>query len=66
MPPSDKHEALQPIHPSMAGKLDPVFEELYNRHVANTPAKPIDLAALRSTYSVLYSYGTGPAPDVGR
>ena len=60
------HEALQPIHPSMAGKLDPVFEKLYNDNVANTPLKPIDLAFLRSKYSVLYSYGTGPAPEVGR
>ncbi|KND86839.1 AB hydrolase superfamily protein [Tolypocladium ophioglossoides CBS 100239] len=63
---SSGHEALQPIHPSMAGKLDPVFEKLYNDNVANTPLKPIDLALLRSKYSVLYSYGTGPAPDVGR
>jgi acetyl esterase/lipase len=60
------HEALNPIHPKMQGKLDPVFEDLYNEHVANTPNKPIDLAFLRSKYSVLYSYGTGPAPDVGR
>ena len=61
-----QHEALQPLHPSMAGKLDPVFEGLYNNHVANTPMKPIDLAKLRDNYSRLYSYGTGPAPDVGR
>ncbi|KAK5995465.1 AB hydrolase superfamily protein [Cladobotryum mycophilum] len=61
-----KHEALQPIHPSMVGKLDPVFEKLYNDNVANTPLKPIDLEKLRSSYSVLYSYGTAPAPDVGR
>lgn len=60
------HEALQPIHPSMVGKLDPVFEELYNNNVANTPLRPIDLSVLRSKYSVLYSYGTGPAPDVGK
>ncbi|RGP66710.1 hypothetical protein FSPOR_6450 [Fusarium sporotrichioides] len=61
-----KHEALQPIHPSMKNKLDPVFEKLYNDNVANTPLKPIDLEVLRSKYSVLYSYGTGPAPDVAR
>ncbi|KAM5520940.1 alpha beta hydrolase fold protein [Fusarium oxysporum f. sp. phaseoli] len=61
-----KHEALQPVHPSMKGKLDPVFEKLYNDNVANTPLKPIDLGILRSKYSVLYSYGTGPAPDVAR
>ncbi|KAG5975968.1 hypothetical protein E4U55_007521 [Claviceps digitariae] len=64
--PHDKHEALQPIHPSMAGKLDPVFEKLYNEHVAHTPLQPIDLSVLRTKYSLLYSYGTGPAPDVGR
>lgn len=63
---SEKHEALQPIHPSMAGKLDPVFEKLYNDNIANTPIRPIDLAVLRKNYSVLYSYGTAPAPDVGR
>uniref|UniRef100_A0A8H7MYL7 Alpha/beta hydrolase fold-3 domain-containing protein n=1 Tax=Bionectria ochroleuca TaxID=29856 RepID=A0A8H7MYL7_BIOOC len=61
-----RHEALQPIHPSMAGKLDPVFEKLYNDNVANTPLRPIDLDVLRSKYSVLYSYGTGPAPDVAK
>ncbi|RDA95880.1 hypothetical protein CP533_5181 [Ophiocordyceps camponoti-saundersi (nom. inval.)] len=61
-----EHEALQPIHPSMAGRLDPVFEELYNQHVAKTPAQPVDLTRLRASYSTLYSYGTGPAPDVGR
>ncbi|KAG6163618.1 hypothetical protein E4U11_001757, partial [Claviceps purpurea] len=57
-----KHEALQPIHPSMTGHLDPVFEKLYNENVANTPLQPIDLPLLRSKYSLLYSYGTGPAP----
>ncbi|KAF4964259.1 hypothetical protein FSARC_7813 [Fusarium sarcochroum] len=61
-----KHEALQPVHPSMKGKLDPVFEKLYNDNVANTPLKPIDLSILRSKYSVLYSYGTAPAPEVAR
>ncbi|KAI0470535.1 Alpha/Beta hydrolase protein [Xylariaceae sp. FL0804] len=61
-----KHEALQPIHPSMAGKLDSVFEKLYNDNVANTPLRPIDLGVLRTKYSVLYSYGTGPAPDIAK
>ncbi|KPM41826.1 hypothetical protein AK830_g4718 [Neonectria ditissima] len=60
------HEALQPIHPSMAGKLDPVFEKLYNDNVANTPLRPVDFAALRDNYSALYSYGTGPAPEAAR
>ncbi|KAJ9636047.1 hypothetical protein H2204_005544 [Knufia peltigerae] len=60
------HEALNPIHPDMLDRLDPVFIDLYNQHVANTPNKPIDLAFLRSKYSVLYSYGTGPAPEVAR
>ncbi|CAG7926867.1 unnamed protein product [Penicillium olsonii] len=60
------HEALNPIHPSVLPKLDPAFVQLYNEHVANTPAGPIDLAVLRTKYSVLYSYGTGPAPDCGR
>ena len=62
----DKHEALQPIHPSMEGKLDPVFVDLYNRHVANTPVKPIDFPVLRKNYSVLYSYGTAPAPPAAK
>lgn len=57
------HEALNPIHPSVLAHLDPEFVSLYNKHVANTPAGPIDLSVLRSKYSVLYSYGTGPAPD---
>lgn len=65
-PPNSRHEALQPIHPSMLDRLDPVFIKLYNDNVANTPLKPIDLAALRKSYSVLYSYGTAPAPDVAR
>ena len=50
----------------MAGKLDPVFEKLYNDNVANTPMRPIDLGMLRKNYSRLYSYGTGPAPEVGK
>ena len=50
----------------MTGKLDPVFEALYNEHIANTPMRPPDLAQLRKSYSTLYSYGTGPAPEVGR
>lgn len=62
----DKHEDLQLIHPSMESKIDPVFVQLYNKHVANTPLKPIDLSVLRKHYSVLYSYGTAPAPDVGK
>ena len=57
------HEALNPIHPSVLPHLDPVFIDLYNTHVANTPNKPIDLGILRSKYSVLYSYGTGPSPE---
>lgn len=61
---NEHHEALNPIHPSMLDKLDPTFVDLYNKHVANIPNKPIDLDFLRSKYSVLYSYGTGPAPDV--
>ncbi|KAI9927265.1 hypothetical protein ASPWEDRAFT_121781 [Aspergillus wentii DTO 134E9] len=60
------HEALNPIHPSVLPLLDPVFVKLYNDNVANTPNAPIDLSILRSKYSVLYSYGTGPAPDCGR
>ncbi|KAL4863490.1 hypothetical protein BDV12DRAFT_26606 [Aspergillus spectabilis] len=60
------HEALNPIHPSVLPFLDPVFIDLYNTHVANTPNKPIDLNILRSKYSVLYSYGTGQAPEPAR
>ena len=60
------HEALNPIHPSVLEHLDPVFVDLYNKHVANTPAGPIDLSILRTKYSVLYSYGTGPAPECAR
>jgi len=64
--PNGHHEAINPIHPDMLDRLDPTFIALYNKHVANTPNRPIDLAFLRTKYSVLYSYGTGPAPDVGR
>ncbi|KAJ5260552.1 hypothetical protein N7478_012157 [Penicillium angulare] len=60
------HEALNPIHPSVLPHLDPVFVKLYNDNVANIPAGPIDLSVLRTKYSVLYSYGTGPAPDCAR
>ncbi|PTB69007.1 alpha/beta-hydrolase, partial [Trichoderma citrinoviride] len=63
---SEKHEALQPLHPSMEGKLDPAFVKLYNDNVATKPPKPINLEQLRKGYSVLYSYGTAPAPEVGR
>ncbi|PHH62785.1 hypothetical protein CDD81_6677 [Ophiocordyceps australis] len=60
------HEALQPIHASMKGRLDAAFEALYNQHVAQTAAKAMDLEALRLAYSTLYSYGTAPGPQVGR
>ena len=50
------HEALNPIHPSVLPNLDPVFVQLYNENVANTPLRPIDLAILRTKYSVLYWY----------
>lgn len=58
------HEAINPIHETMIGKMDPVFINLYNEHVANTPNKPIDLPVLRKNYSKIYSYGTAPAPDI--
>ncbi|CUM63815.1 uncharacterized protein PRCAT00001399001 [Priceomyces carsonii] len=58
------HEAINPIHPSMIDKMDPDFIKLYNEHVANTPNKPIDLPLLRKNYSKIYSYGTGPSPDI--
>lgn len=60
------HEPVQPIHPSMEGKLDPAFIKLYNDNVAYKPTGPIDLAILRKHYSQLYSYGTGTAPDAAR
>ncbi|KAG7804981.1 hypothetical protein KL924_005304 [Ogataea haglerorum] len=58
------HEAINPIHPSMVGKLDPEFEKMYNEHVANTPNRPIDLPLLRKNYNKIYSYGTAPAPEI--
>lgn len=63
---AQSHEPVQPIHPSMEGKLDPTFVQLYNDNVAYKPNGPIDLAVLRKHYSQLYSYGTGPAPDAAR
>lgn len=57
---------LNPIHPDMLGRLDEDFITLYNNHVAEAPDEPIDLAVLRSMFSVRYSCGTGPAPDVAR
>lgn len=60
------HEALQPLHPSMAGKLDAVFETMYNENIANTPLRPINLGVLREKYSVMYSYATAPGPEVGK
>lgn len=58
------HEALNPIHPAVLAKMDPAFVRMYNEHVAHVPNKPIDLAVLRANYSKIYSYGTGPYPDV--
>lgn len=50
----------------MAGRLDPVFEQLYSERMANTPMRPPDLAVLRTNYSVLYSYATAAGPEVRR
>ncbi|KAA8904627.1 hypothetical protein TRICI_005433 [Trichomonascus ciferrii] len=58
------HEALNPLHPSVEARLDPVFAKLYTEQAANTPNGPIDLPKLRKNYSKLYSYGTAPAPEV--
>ncbi|KAH3671332.1 hypothetical protein OGAPHI_000555 [Ogataea philodendri] len=61
---STGHEAINPIHPTMVGKLDPEFEKMYNEHVANTPNRPIDLPLLRQNYNKIYSYGIAPAPEI--
>lgn len=58
------HEAINPLHPSMMDKMDPVFIKIYNEHVANMPNRPIDLPVLRQNYSKIYSYGTAPAPVI--
>lgn len=61
---TQSHEALNPIHPDVLAKMDPVFVKMYNEHVANIPNKPIDLYKLRANYSKIYSYGTGDYPEV--
>ncbi|OVF09519.1 putative AB hydrolase superfamily protein [Clavispora lusitaniae] len=61
---TQSHEAVNPIHPDVLPKMDPVFVEMYNRHVANIPNKPIDLVKLRANYSKIYSYGTGEYPEI--
>jgi len=58
------HESVNPIHPDVLAKMDPVFVKMYNEHVANIPNKPIDLYKLRANYSKIYSYGTGANPDI--
>lgn len=58
------HESVNPIDPSMEGKLDEKFVEMYNKHVAHIPNKPIDLPVLRENYSKIYSYGTAEAPEI--
>jgi acetyl esterase/lipase len=63
---AERHEALNPIHPSVLSSLDPTFVKLYNGHVANIRNKPIDLNFLRTEYSALYSYGTAPAPEAAK
>lgn len=61
---TQSHEALNPIHPDVLAKMDPVFVKMYNEHVANIPNKPIDLYKLRANYSKIYSYGTGEYPEI--
>lgn len=58
------HEAVNPIHPDVLDKMDPVFVKMYNEHMANIPNKPIDLYKLRANYSKIYSYGTGEYPKI--
>ncbi|OBA22380.1 alpha/beta-hydrolase [Metschnikowia bicuspidata var. bicuspidata NRRL YB-4993] len=58
------HEALNPIHPAVLAKMDPVFVAMYNEHVAKIPNAPIDLHKLRANYSKIYSYGTGAYPHI--
>ncbi|GME94825.1 unnamed protein product [Ambrosiozyma monospora] len=62
---TSKHEAINPIHKSVEGKLDPTFVKIYREQVANTPNNTkIDLATLRKTYSSSYSYRQAPAPGI--
>lgn len=61
---TEKEEAVNPIHPAVLPKLDPVFVRMYNEHLAHVPVKPLDVYQLRSRYSKLYLYGTADYPEL--
>lgn len=63
---ASQQEQVNPIHPDMLGRLDPQFVDFYNKNLSHIPNRPIDLGALRKTYSGLYSYAKGPVATVGR
>jgi acetyl esterase/lipase len=54
-----------PLHPSVAEKLDPAFVKLYNDFIANGPPWPTDINLVRRNYSALYAYATAPPSGVG-
>ena len=56
--------AINPLHPSILSRLDPIFIKLYNAHIAHLPAS-LDLAKTRQEYSHLYSFAKAPATGVG-
>ncbi|KAF2488548.1 triacylglycerol lipase [Lophium mytilinum] len=60
------HESLNPLDPVVLPKLDPKFVEIYNKNVANTLNKPIDLNVLRKVYSRMYGYATAAGPECAK
>ena len=56
--------AINPLHPSVADRLDPAFVKLYNTHIAPVPPC-LDLQLVRRDYSHLYHYAQTPSSGVG-
>ncbi len=56
--------AVNPIHPSVVDRLDPIFLKLYNAHIANVPLS-LDLHEVRCDYSFLYDYAKKKPTPVG-
>lgn len=63
---SEVQGPMNPIHPSMLTKLDPMFVDLYNKNLAYSLPSVLSLNRLRQTHSIQYSYATATGPEVAR
>lgn len=61
-----KQAVVNPINPDVLPKLDPVFVDWYNKHLAQIPPRAPDLAALRKVFSKQSAAVAAPSPKCAK